>query len=284
MTYLEDFFASSNEEILGFLAYQTVYFFTFYGTFRPIWSQNEITSLKVDVDRDESKISKLRLNVTRYGWQTRKRNEWRSEHYSRWVLLNPEYFYNGILWMLLFLAGGYGSYYVFIGETESDIRTATHVLSMTQLFVMGLWTIPGFYWDLPGWSIIILACSTMISLTVSVLIGVMGQWTAFTFYTFYAMGQAILTIIYGLAYTGNFDKGISKFTHPFRNRTSGPRFRRELDQARKAGGHHKHPLGLIRSFWKYGLYPASYLDRDIPWIIEGTYDSNPPLEEKKTTS
>jgi hypothetical protein len=281
MTGLDDFFASSNEEILAFLAYQTVFFFVFYGTFRPIWAQNETTSLKIETSEDGRKIKKVRLNVLRYGWQTRKRNEWNAGHVSRWVLMNPEYFYNGILWMFFYLAGAYGAYYVFIGEGPSNLRTVSLALTTTQAFVLGLWTIPGFYWDLPGWSIVILGLASILSTLVSILYGIMGSWTAFVFYMFYTMGQVLLTIIYAAAYIGFLGGMKSMWDHPFQG-DDGKQFQQEIDQARKSGLHHGHSLGLLSSFWTYGLYPASYVDRDLPWILRGVYDSNPPMTAKES--
>jgi hypothetical protein len=277
MGVIEDFFASTNEEILAFFAYQTAFFFVFYGTYRPIWAQNDITSLTIDTEDDGRKLKKIKLNVTRYGWQARKRNEWRAGHWSRWALMNPEYFYNGILWMFFFLSAAYGAYYVFINEPVSDLRTVALVLTTTQAFVFGLWTVPGFYWDLPGWSIAILWVATSLSTAVVTLYGVLESWEGFGFYLFYTIGQLLLSTAYTLAYFGVFGGVHSFWGHPFRKR-GGLAFRDEIDKARKVGLHHEHPLGLLKSFWKYGLYPASFLDKDLPWILDGTYSSNPPME------
>jgi len=275
---LSEFFTSSNEDILAFFAYQTAFFFVFYGSYRPIWSQNEITSLKIDTDGDGRRLRKVRTNVTRYGWQTRKRNEWRAGHISRWVLLNPEYFYNGILWIFFFLSAAYGAFYVFINVDPCDLRSIALKLTTIQAFVFGLWTIPGFYWDLPGWSVLILYVSLILSTAVSILYGRLEEWTGFGFYMVYTMGQFALTVIYTLALMGLFDGAKHVKEHPFLG-TGGYSAKKDIDDARRRGLHHKHPLGLFRSFWKYGLYPASYLDKDLPWILKGTYDSNPPMEE-----
>lgn len=274
---LEDFFASSNEEIIAFFIYQTAFFFVFYGSFRPIWAQNEITSLQIKRNKGSKTPTKIERKVIYYGWQTRKRNEWRAGHISRYVLMNPEYFYNGILWMFFYLSGAFGAYYVFIRENPSDLRTIALSLTTTQAFLMGIWTIPGFYWDLPQWSIFILFISCILSTSVLTLYGILSQWTAFGFYLWYTIGQYALTIIYTLALFGLFDPLFHFKNHPY-NKEGGHMFKRSIEIAKKRGGHHKHPLGLFQSFWKYGLYPASYVDRDLPWLLNGTYDFNSPIQ------
>jgi hypothetical protein len=257
---LEDFFASSYEDIISLLVYQTAFFFAFYGSYRPIWAQNEITKLKVN-----RKSETVRLGTVRYGWQTRKRNEWKAKHFSRWVTMNPEYFYNGLLWTVLYLCAGYGAYYVLMDGSKGDLRTAALTLTNTQAFVIGIWSVPGFYWDLPLWSIVILGLSSALSIAVTVMYGFLEVYTGMWFYLVYTLGQVALFLIYAIAYGISIHRGQWK------------RQGVTVERARKRGRHHPRPLGLLESFWIYGLYPGSYMDRDLPWILDEVYREEPPL-------
>ena len=257
---LDDFFASSYEEIIALIVYQTVFFFSFYGSYRPIWAQNEITKLNVD-----RKTETVKLGTVRYGWQTRKRNEWNARHYARWVTMNPEYFYNGLLWTVFFYCAGYGAYYTLIDASRGDLRTVALTLTTLQAFFIGIWTIPGFYWDLPFWSIAILGLSSALSIAVTVLYGVLECYTGMWFFMFYTAGQIILFSIYAIAY------GLSIYEGQWINQGL------KVERARKRGRHHSRPLGLLESFWVYGLYPGSYMERDLPWVLRGVYREDPPL-------
>jgi hypothetical protein len=260
MARLEDFFATTFEEVVALLLYQAVFFFAFYGSYRPIWAQNELAKLSVD-----RKKQTVRRTTVHYGWQTRKRNEWNTRQYARWVVMNPEYFYNGLLWTFFYMSGAYGAYYLLTGTDQGDLRTVALALTTGQVFIIGSWSIPGFYWDLPGWSIFLLGASSAFSVAVCILYGLLEEYSAMGFFAFYTLGQIALFLIYGISYAISIQRG------------QWPKHSRRLVEARERGGHHPRPLGLLASFWKYGLYPASYWDRDLPWIVDGVYRKDVPL-------
>jgi hypothetical protein len=297
---LNDFFASTNEQYWIWFIWQLFYTLVLYGSFRPIWTQNEVSQPHVSQNNATTSPSnrnlRIRHNVVHYGWQTRKRNEWNNKHYARWMLLNPDYFYSGVIWFVLFLCAGYGCYYVMLFQEERDLRTVALWIAAFQGSWFGTWSIPGFYWDLPGWSVIHLFIGTSLSIAVSILFGVMEEYTGMAFYIVYTVGQIIMFTIFFIAYIVSIYRGEWK---PHKKEEGGRVRTQAIGQetliynARIAGGYTKgearhndgsnnNSIGnILRSFWVYGLYPISYLEKDLVWVLFGKYQVSPPLGKRQ---
>lgn len=198
MTFLGEYLLSDDTDIIRFIAWHLVYFVILMGSWIPIWRQSEKRQPRYPGNSTEKNKSGPQ-DVIIYGYQTRKRREWNDELYARWVLMNPDYFYNGILWSLVCLSAAAGCYYAQKDGDHGDVRTVGLSLASWQAGVFGMWTIAPFYWDMPGWGVLHLVLTTLMSITTSVLFAYL-DWYAFGFYTVFTVAQVILTSVYATSF------------------------------------------------------------------------------------
>jgi len=232
------FFLSEDLDIIRFAVWHLIFFAAFTGSWIPIWRQSEKKQpawrTKKWRGNDVSVSGKTIQTVIYYGYQTRKRREWRGKQYARWVLMNPDYFYNGFLWTIIIFFAAAGCYYAQTEGAKGDIRSVGLWLAGFQTTVFGMWSIAPFYWDMPGWGVLHLAVSSSMSIAVSSLFAYLDWW-AFGVYSVFTVAQILLTVIYGMAFLVVLS-GDKKFTVA-------------------------NPIGeLLKG---NGLHPVSFLERDI---------------------
>jgi hypothetical protein len=232
------FFLSDDRDIVRFTLWHLFYFFVLTGSWIPIWRQSEkkqpVYNTREKRASNKSVAGNTLQNVVYYGYQTRKRREWRARLYARWVLMNPDYLYNGFMWTFFFLFAAAGCYYAQTNGDVGDIRSVALWLAGFQATLFGMWTIGPFYWDMPGWSILYLSFTSLMSVAVSWLYAYLDWW-AFGLYSAFTLVQIVLTAIYAVAFlmvvSGN---NTFKVGNPIR----------EL-------------------FHGNGLHPISFLERDV---------------------
>lgn len=227
----DEYFLSEDIDIIRFTVWHLVFFAVFTGSWIPIWRQSEKRQPRYPSAKARKKKKVQKVVV--YGYQTRKRREWRAKLWARWVLMNPDYFYNGLLWTIVYLCAAAGCYYAQTKGEEGNVRTVALSLASWQAGIFGIWTIAPFYWDMPGWGVLHLAVVSFMSIGVSILFAYLDWW-AFGLYTVFAAAQTLLTIIYGGAFLFAITDG-----RPFD--ISNPLF------------------SLLRGS---GLHPVSYLEKD----------------------
>ena len=122
---------------------------------------------------------------------------------SRWLLLNPRIWYNGIVWWGLLLFGaGIGIYRMLRvlqqskdGEVFKIYNAEVALLVSTlQLGIHGLWGIPWFYWKQAFWSICIMGLSTIVAAIAYVFMLQVDEVATGIAYGIYIGAQAIFTI------------------------------------------------------------------------------------------
>lgn len=232
------FFLSDDLDIIRFAVWHLIFFAAFTGSWIPIWRQSEKKQPLIVTNKkargDVSLSGKSLQNVIYYGYQTRKRREWRATQYARWVLMNPDYFYNGFVWTFIVFAAAAGCYYAQTDGERGDIRSIGLWLAGFQTTLFGMWTIAPFYWDMPGWGVLHLAITSLMSVAVSWLFAYLDWW-AFGVYSVFTVAQIALTAIYGVSFLLVLS-GDKKFTMA-------------------------NPIGeLMRG---NGLHPVSFLERDM---------------------
>lgn len=229
--WMDYFFLSDDLDIIRFTVWHLMYFAVFTGTWIPIWRQSEIREPR-------RKGNQIVQTVIKYGYQTRKRREKQLKLWPRWILMNPDYFYNSILWSIIVLSAATGCYYAQTDGEENDIRAVALWLAGLQAGFFGMWTIAPFYWDMPGWGVLHLVFSSLMSVAVSWLYGYLNWW-AFGIYSAYTGAQILLAVIYGVAFLGALET----------RRIDGKTF--------QVG----NPLRAL--FMEGGLHPISFLERDL---------------------
>lgn len=232
MVELDDFILSKDIDIIRWTVWSLFYFAAFTGTWIPIWRQSERLEPYLDAN------GKKRQRVVIYGWQTRKRREKELGLWWRWILMNPDYVYNSVLWFVLHICATSGSYYAHTEPDEGDLRSLALWMAALQGSWFGMWTISPFYWDMPGWGVLHLLGSFLISLAVNIMYGFL-DWTACWFFLPYTTAQLVMTVVYGIAFIG----AISTRTPNGHRMTIG------------------NPLSAFCS--ENGLHPVSFLEKDL---------------------
>ncbi len=190
------FFLSDDLDITRFIVWHLFYITVLTGTWVPIWRQSEIVQPRAEGKR-------LTNNVIVYGYQTRKRRERKLKMWARWVLMNPDYVYNSVVWFLIMAAASAGSYYAQTNVPEGDTRSVALWLAGVQTVFFGTWTIAPFYLDMPGWGVLHLGASGLVSVGVLVLYATL-DWVAFGAYGIYTVAQLVLALIYGIAFVQHY--------------------------------------------------------------------------------
>ena len=233
-SWTDYFFIAEDIDIIRFFVWHLTYFAVFTGSWIPIWRQSETVE-----PFKEGKRIKRRL--IKYGYQSRKRKEKELKLWSRWVLMNPDYFYNSILWNFIVLFAAMGCYNAHKEGDQGDVRSVALWMASLQATIFGMWTIAPFYWDMPGWRVVHLGVASTMSVAVSWMFAYL-DWNAFWAYSVFTVAQIILTTIYGMAFVGTL-------TAKGSGRTDGRPF--------EVG----NPLRAL--FMEDGLSPKSYLYRDL---------------------
>ncbi len=232
MTNLSEYFLSNDLDIIRFTVWHLVYFAVLTGSWIPLWRQSERREPR------RANGNKVVQHVVVYGYQTRKRREKEAGLYARWVLMNPDYFYNSFVWTILMLSAAAGCYYAQTNSEQSDLRSIGLWIAGFQASLFGAWTIAPFYWDMPGWGILHLAVASTLSIAVSWIYAYLTWW-AFGLYTVYTLAQVLLTLIYSVA------------------------FLIVLSDNRIDGRHFTISNPLRAMFLQGGLHPISFLERDL---------------------
>jgi len=139
------------------------------------------------------------------------------------------------MWAILFSLASYGAFWVQVNGENETMRTWALWISTYAAAIFGLWPIPVFYWDLPGWGVITLWLSLFTTIAVTVLYALLAP-ISLCFYGFFLVGVGFVTILNTFLWIG-----------------FGPSF--------KLGG-------LLYHFVFTGLYPVSFAQRDME---EGLY-------------
>lgn len=219
LVYLQEF-----QELLTWII---VYFLIFTLSWIPIWRNSERSRRSSSADK--------KLRVAQYGWQTRKRKEWKQKKWASYVLMHPRIFYEGIVWFVLYILAALSTYHAIglSGKTGGALLIVASELTLVHGVVLGTWTIAPFYWDMPFWGCLHLSAAWVISVAVAVLYGVLhleALWfylPVLAFQTFMMCGNWIAWLLAGAG-----KNSATRIGNPF------------------------------KAFYLYGLEPKSFTVRD----------------------
>lgn len=142
----------------------------------------------------------------------------------RGYLLNPKFWYDGMLWWAIFLFGAaWGIYRMLkiLRESEEGVDSTkiyraeiALLISGIQLGVHGFWAVPWFYWRQAFWSILIMGVATITAVGAYIPMLYVDPLTSGITYGIYILAQAIFTVGNLYIFCVTFDKRVDRIKNP----------------------------------------------------------------------
>lgn len=142
----------------------------------------------------------------------------------RGYLLNPKFWYDGMLWWAIFLFGAaWGIYRMLkiLRESEEGVDSTkiyraeiALLISGIQLGIHGFWAVPWFYWRQAFWSIFIMGVATLVAVGAYIPMLYVDPLTSGITYGVYIVAQGIFTIGNLWLFYYTFDEDIDTIKNP----------------------------------------------------------------------